>query len=128
AVIAADHESAAVIAAAAGRRALRLLSVGRRGEGIRLIESKIDGFAQALLLEHAGRDYRVRLPLPGTFQVDNALLAAGLVIATGGEGAQTLPAPAPPKGGQGRLALVREGRGAPRLFHYVPPTHAPGHA
>ena len=92
AVIAADHEAAAVIAAAAGRRGLRLLSVGRRGEGIRLIESRIDGFAQALVLEYAGRDYRVRLPLPGAFQVDNALLAAGLVIATGGKASETFAA------------------------------------
>ncbi len=79
AVVAADHEGATVIAAAAKRRGLRLLGVGRRGEGIRLIESRIDGFEQALALEYAGRDYRVRLPLPGAFQVDNALLAAGLV-------------------------------------------------
>jgi len=85
AVIAADHEHADVVAAAARRRDLRLVSVGRRGEGIRLLESRIDGFAQALALEHAGRNYRVRLPLPGEFQVENALVAAGLVIATGGD-------------------------------------------
>src|SRR5215468_9856315 len=50
AVIAADHEHADVVAAAARRRDLRLVSVGRRGEGIRLLESRIDGFAQALAL------------------------------------------------------------------------------
>src|SRR5262249_19559575 len=119
AVIAADHESAAVIAAAAGRRALRLLSVGRRGEGIRLIESKIDGFAQALSLEHAGRDYRVRLPLPGTFQVDNALLAAGLVVATGGKASETFAALAQLKGAKGRLELVGERSGAPIFVDYA---------
>jgi UDP-N-acetylmuramoyl-L-alanyl-D-glutamate--2,6-diaminopimelate ligase len=119
AVIAADHESAAVIAAAAGRRALRLLSVGRRGEGIRLIESKIDGFAQALSLEHAGRNYRVRLPLPGTFQVDNALLAAGLVIATGGKASETFAVLAQLKGAKGRLELVGERSGAPIFVDYA---------
>ncbi len=119
AVIAADHEAAAVIAAAAGRRGLRLLSVGRRGEGIRLIESRIDGFAQALVLEYAGRDYRVRLPLPGTFQVDNALLAAGLVIETGGKASETFAALADLKGAKGRLELVAERSGAPIFVDYA---------
>ncbi len=119
AVVAADHEGATVIAAAAKRRGLRLLGVGRRGEGIRLIESRIDGFEQALALEYAGRDYRVRLPLPGAFQVDNALLAAGLVIATGGKPSETFAALAQLKGAKGRLELVGEREGAPIFVDYA---------
>ena len=119
AVIAADHEHAAVVAAAARRRDLRLVSVGRRGEGIRLLESRIDGFAQALALAHAGRNYRVRLPLPGEFQVENALVAAGLVIATGGEPSATFAALAHLKGAKGRLELVGERSGAPIFVDYA---------
>src|SRR5262249_52732965 len=48
AVIAADHEYAEAVTAAATRRRLRLIPVGRRGDGIRLIESRIEGFAQVL--------------------------------------------------------------------------------
>jgi UDP-N-acetylmuramoyl-L-alanyl-D-glutamate--2,6-diaminopimelate ligase len=119
AVIAADHEQAEIVATAARRRNLRLLSVGRRGDGIRLIESRIEGFAQMLALEHAARNYRVRLPLPGAFQVDNALVAAGLVIATGGEPSATFAALGDLKGAKGRLELVGEHNGAPIFVDYA---------
>src|SRR5262249_33365998 len=58
AVIAADHEHADAVTAAATRRRLRLISVGRRGDGIRLIETRIEGFAQVIELSHAGRGHR----------------------------------------------------------------------
>ena len=119
AVIAADHAHADAVAAAAKQRRLRLLTVGRRGEGIRLVEIGIDGFAQVLRLEHAGNAYTVRLPLPGAFQVENALVAAGLVIATGGEPAAALLALAHLKGAKGRLELVGESNGAPIFVDYA---------
>jgi UDP-N-acetylmuramoyl-L-alanyl-D-glutamate--2,6-diaminopimelate ligase len=119
AVIAADHEYADVVAAAAKRRDLQRVSVGKRGEDIRLVANAIDGFAQMLVVEHGGRDYRVRLPLPGAFQVDNALVAAGLVIATGGEPSATFAALAHLKGAKGRLELVGERSGAPIFVDYA---------
>jgi UDP-N-acetylmuramoyl-L-alanyl-D-glutamate--2,6-diaminopimelate ligase len=119
AVIAADHEPAAAVAAAAGRRGLRLITVGRRGAGIRLLDAEIDGFAQVLRVTHAGRPYQVRLPLPGAFQVENALVAAGLAIATGSEPAATFAALAQLKGAKGRLELVGENNGAPIFVDYA---------
>jgi UDP-N-acetylmuramoyl-L-alanyl-D-glutamate--2,6-diaminopimelate ligase len=119
AVIAADHEPAEVVAAAAGRRGLRLITVGRRGAGIRLLDSDIDGFAQVLRLTHAGRPYSVRLPLPGAFQVENALVAAGLAIATGSDAAGTFAALAQLKGAKGRLEQVGENNGAPIFVDYA---------
>jgi len=119
AVIAADHEQAEIVATAARRRDLRLVTVGRRGKGIRLVKSRIDGFAQTLALEYAGREYRVCLPLPGEFQVDNALVAAGLVIATGGEPSATFAALGNLKGAKGRLELVGERNGAPIFVDYA---------
>src|SRR5262249_19759747 len=128
AVIAADHEEADAVTAAAARRRLRLVTVGRRGEGIRLLESSIEGFAQVLELSHAGREYRGRLPLPGAFpvenalgacQFENALVAAGLVIATGGEPAATFAALAHLKGAKGRLELLGERSGAPIFVDYA---------
>ena len=35
-----------------------------------------------------GKRYRVRLPLVGAFQVENALVAAGMAIATGSDPAK----------------------------------------
>jgi UDP-N-acetylmuramoyl-L-alanyl-D-glutamate--2,6-diaminopimelate ligase len=119
AVIAADHEHAGAVVAAAKQRRLRLLTVGRRGEGIRLGEIAIDGFAQVLALNHAGNAYKVRLPLPGAFQVENALVAAGLAIATGSEPAATFAALAHLKGAKGRLELVGESNGAPIFVDYA---------
>jgi UDP-N-acetylmuramoyl-L-alanyl-D-glutamate--2,6-diaminopimelate ligase len=119
AVIAADHEHAGAVIAAAKQRRLRLLTVGRRGEGIRLVGTAIDGFAQVLALKHAGNDYSIRLPLPGAFQVENALVAAGLAIATGSEPAATFRALAHLKGAKGRLELVGENHGAPIFVDYA---------
>ena len=119
AVVAADHEHADAVTAVAARRGLRLLTVGRRGTGIRLLDLAIDGFAQALSLDHAGRAYSVRLPLPGAFQVDNALVAAGLAIATGSDPAAVFAALAQLKGAKGRLELVGESAGAPIFVDYA---------
>ena len=55
------------------------------GEGIRLVEAAVEGFAQKLTLEHRGRRHTIKLPLVGEFQIENALVAAGLAIGTGSE-------------------------------------------
>jgi UDP-N-acetylmuramoyl-L-alanyl-D-glutamate--2,6-diaminopimelate ligase len=119
AVIAADHDSAAAVLAAAKRRRLRVLTVGRKGEGIRLTSAAVDGFAQTLRLTHAGSDYAVRLPLLGEFQIENALVAAGLAIATESEPAAVFAALANLKGAKGRLELVGERNGAPIFIDYA---------
>src|SRR5262249_13600912 len=82
AVIVPDSAEAATVIAAARRRGLDAMTVGRNGAGIRLVDSTIEGFAQSLRLAHAGRTYTVRLPLVGGFQVENALVAAGQAIAS----------------------------------------------
>src|SRR6185312_11076205 len=63
AVVAADSAEAATVIAAARRRGLAVLTVGRQGDGIRLVDAAIDGFAQRLRLAHAGKTYDARLPL-----------------------------------------------------------------
>ena len=119
AVICADNEHSADVFAAAKRRGLRLFEVGRQGRDIRLRDLAIDGFAQMVKLSYAGIDHTVRLPLPGYFQVENALLAAGLAITTGSDPAAVFPALAHLKGAKGRLELVGEKRGAPIFVDYA---------
>jgi UDP-N-acetylmuramoyl-L-alanyl-D-glutamate--2,6-diaminopimelate ligase len=68
---------------------------------------------------HAGNDYRIRLPLVGDFQIENALVAAGLVIATGGEPAAAFAALEHLQGAKGRLELVGERNGAPIFVDYA---------
>jgi UDP-N-acetylmuramoyl-L-alanyl-D-glutamate--2,6-diaminopimelate ligase len=119
AVIVADHDHADQAIAAAKQRRLRLLTVGRRGEGIRLNDSTIDGFAQVLKLTYAGTDYTVRLPLVGGFQVENALTAAGLAIATESDPRAVFAALEKLKGAKGRLDLAGERDGAPIFVDYA---------
>jgi UDP-N-acetylmuramoyl-L-alanyl-D-glutamate--2,6-diaminopimelate ligase len=119
AVIDVDHEHADAVVACATQRRLRLLTVGRKGAGIRLVGNAIDGFAQTLHAVHAGNDYRLRLPLVGDFQIENALVAAGLVIATGGEPAAVFAALAKLKGAKGRLELVGQKNGASIFVDYA---------
>ena len=62
---------------------------------------------------------RLKLPLVGAFQVENALVAAGLAIATGGEPGAVFAALAQLKGAKGRLDLVGERNGAPIFVDYA---------
>jgi UDP-N-acetylmuramoyl-L-alanyl-D-glutamate--2,6-diaminopimelate ligase len=119
AVIDVDHEHSGAAVAAAQKRGLRLLTVGRKGEGIRLTGAAIDGFAQAVTVEHAGRRHQFKLPLVGAFQVENALLAAGLAIATGGQADRVFAALASLKGARGRLDLIGDRDGAPVFVDYA---------
>src|SRR5262245_34713725 len=119
AVIEVDHQHADAMVKAAQTRGLKLITVGRNGSGIRLIASVIDGFAQRLTLAHGGRTFNVCLPLVGAFQVENAMVAAGLAIATGGEAVAVFAALASLKGAKGRLDLVGQRNGAPIFVDYA---------
>jgi UDP-N-acetylmuramoyl-L-alanyl-D-glutamate--2,6-diaminopimelate ligase len=119
AVISADHEESRSVIAAAKARGLKLITVGRKGDGIRLLGTSIDGFAQVLKIEHAGKRYELRLPLVGAFQVENALVAAGLAIATGGAPGAVFAALPRLKGAKGRLDFAGERNGAPIFIDYA---------
>jgi UDP-N-acetylmuramoyl-L-alanyl-D-glutamate--2,6-diaminopimelate ligase len=119
AVIATDHSFAAQVADAARGRGLRIIEVGRTGRDIRLTASAIDGFSQLLTLEYDGVRYRVRLPLVGAFQVENALVAAGQAIAAGGEASKVFAALEGLVGAKGRLELVGRKSGAPIFVDYA---------
>ncbi len=81
-------------------------TVGRAGQDLKLISSTQDGLEQHLVVESRAGLAQVALPLVGEFQVSNALVAAGLVIASGGEIGKTLHALQSLKGAKGRLELV----------------------
>jgi UDP-N-acetylmuramoyl-L-alanyl-D-glutamate--2,6-diaminopimelate ligase len=108
---------------AARARGLRIVAVGRKadgeGEGIRLIEADIDGFAQKLTIEHRGKRHAVRLPLVGEFQIENALVSAGLAIGTGSETDQVFEALEHLEGAKGRLERVAERNGASIFVDYA---------
>jgi UDP-N-acetylmuramoyl-L-alanyl-D-glutamate--2,6-diaminopimelate ligase len=104
-------------------RKLRLMTVGRAGEGsgegIRLVVTAIDGFGQKLTIEHRGRTRALRLPLVGEFQIENALVAAGLAIGTGSAADEVFASLEHLEGAKGRLELVGERSGAPIFVDYA---------
>jgi UDP-N-acetylmuramoyl-L-alanyl-D-glutamate--2,6-diaminopimelate ligase len=89
-----------------------VLTVGGKGELIRLVEQSPSPLGQTLMLEHGGKPYRLALPLIGAYQASNVLTAAGLVLATGGEWNATLSAMqrvAPVRGRLERAVISRGG-------------------
>jgi len=88
-----------------------ILSVGQRGQTLRLVERTPLPDGQHLQIEADDRRFEVRLPLAGAFQAENALIAAGLCIAAG-EPLETV------------IGALGELEGAPGRLQHV--GHAPG--
>ncbi len=119
AVIDVDHEHADEVVAAAAARRLSITTVGSKGTGIRLIHAAADGFAQRLRLQYRDEHFDVRLPLVGAFQVENALVAAGLALATGENAGPVFGALEQLSGAKGRLERVGASRGAQIFVDYA---------
>ena len=112
AVIWTDDPKSDEVAERARRAGRELLTVGRKGETIRLVEQTPTALGQALILEHAGKSHRLALPLIGAYQASNVLTAAGLVLATGGDWNATFSAMqrvAPVRGRLERAVISRDG-------------------
>jgi UDP-N-acetylmuramoyl-L-alanyl-D-glutamate--2,6-diaminopimelate ligase len=119
AVIGADDCYAGRVTDAAKKRGLKIMTVGEHGDDIKFVVGAIDGFAQVVTMGYGGRSYKVKLPLVGAFQVQNAGLAAGLAIATGAEPARVFAALEKLSGAKGRLELAGTHNGAPIFIDYA---------
>lgn len=82
------------------RRGIALMTVGRAGETIRLLEQSPTALGQTLVLQHGEGTYRLALPLIGAYQAANVLVAGALAMATGSSFEQVFS-------GMQRLAPVR---------------------
>lgn len=124
AVIWADDEWSAKAIGHAQRRGLRVLTVGEKADGqglsIRLSARTPTQLGQSLEIEFAGAARKIDLPLIGAYQAANALVSAGLVLASGGNPAQVFDALArlqPVRGRLERAAITR--LGAPVYVDYA---------
>jgi UDP-N-acetylmuramoyl-L-alanyl-D-glutamate--2,6-diaminopimelate ligase len=106
AVINVDTPYANAVLSAAKARHLQVFAVGRGGGDLRLTATAMEADAQRLQIEYRGRSFSVALPLVGDFQIENALVAAGIVIASGVQAARVVPALETLRGAKGRLELV----------------------
>jgi UDP-N-acetylmuramoyl-L-alanyl-D-glutamate--2,6-diaminopimelate ligase len=119
AIVNADAEHAAQVIAAARDSGRSVLTVGRAGEGLKLESVAREGFEQRLHVSHGGESYDIRFPLPGDYQASNALLAAGLAIASGDPAARVLPTLADLVGVKGRLEIAGRVRGGLIVIDYA---------
>jgi len=119
-VVNADAVRAREFVDAARARHLRLVTVGERGETLRLVSRAPHDDAQTLEIAYGGRLHRVELPLVGDFQAANALVAAGLAIGMGDPPERVFAVCARLRGAPGRLEKVACSRaGAPIYVDYA---------
>jgi len=119
AVVNAGGAEAVRVIDAVRRRGIRLITTGFGGETLQLAEIARDGFAQRVALRVDGRDITLRFPLLGTYQVENALLAAGLAMASGETADAALGTLEQLRGVAGRLEIVSEHKGGLAVVDYA---------
>ena len=120
AVVWTDDARSEQVVALAKARGHKLLTIGRKGETIRLIEQAPSPLGQKLQIEHEGQTYQLALPLIGAYQAANVLTAAGLVLATGGNWDETFSAMQRVAPVRGRLErAVISGSGVPVYVDYA---------
>ncbi|HEY0446133.1 MAG TPA: UDP-N-acetylmuramoyl-L-alanyl-D-glutamate--2,6-diaminopimelate ligase [Allosphingosinicella sp.] len=120
AVIWADDPKSAEVDRRCGERGLRRVTVGARGEALRLVERASTQLGQRLTVEAEGKRHVVEIPLIGAYQAANVLTAAGLVLATGGGMEETfanLSRVQPVRGRLERAVITRAG--APVYVDYA---------
>jgi len=120
AVVWADDPASTRVAELAVERGLKLLTVGTKGETLKLVKREATQLGQTLTIEAEGKTHILKLPLIGGYQAANALTAAGLVLATGGDLATTfqhLARVQPVRGRLERAAISKAG--APVYVDYA---------
>ncbi len=85
---------------------IEVLTVGRKGTFLKLNRVEHERAKQRAEIVHDGEIYEIDLPLAGDFQIANALVSAGLAIATGTSAPTVMAALEKLKGAPGRLDLV----------------------
>jgi len=119
-VLNADSPYSQRIAEICRARGHRVILFGHTEGDIRLVERSDEDSGQRIKIELLGQTYDLRIALPGAFQVDNLMAAAGLAMATG-MSADAIAAGLPQLAGvRGRLELVADlDNGAPIYIDYA---------
>ena len=95
------------------------MTTGLAGETLHLTRVERRGFGQVLELVHAGVSRNVQLPLIGTYQAGNVLVAAALALAVGEPADAVLAAFPTLRGVRGRLEVVAEAQGGIAVVDYA---------
>lgn len=117
AVVSADGAYATRVANIAGFAGSNAKKVGFAGDYIKLNEVENLQSGQRMDFDLLGENYKVDLPLIGVFQVENALVAAGLALSTNDVDVDhVMAALAELEGAKGRLELVGTSAKGGRIF------------
>ncbi|MEM9495643.1 MAG: UDP-N-acetylmuramoyl-L-alanyl-D-glutamate--2,6-diaminopimelate ligase [Pseudomonadota bacterium] len=119
AVINMDGEGAEKMLSRVMARGLRRLTTGAKGSDIRLASARPTETGTALQVVCDGRTLDIALPLIGEFQAENALLAAGLVVACGEGAADAVAALEKLRPAPGRMERVADLRGGAIYVDYA---------
>lgn len=119
AVVNADGEGGAEVAAGAAERGLRLITTGARGDTLRLTQLSPEPAGLRIEVATGAGNFRLRLPLIGAFQAENALLAAGIVMASGRRAQEVLPLLEKLPGVPGRMQHAADIDGAGVFVDYA---------
>ena len=122
AILNADGDAFEDVANICWARGHRILSVGKKGD-LRLRSQEPTAIGQELIVSYDGDIYPISLPLIGDFQASNALIAAGLIIASGIDAADALNALGDLTPVRGRLELAGHNAGGASV--YVDYAHTP---
>ncbi len=83
AVVNADADACETITQLCKSRDICVITYGRNGRAIQLLDATPAGAGQTIDVVILDKRHRISIPLAGSFQVMNALCAAGLALATG---------------------------------------------
>lgn len=119
AVIDADSDVAGEVIGHCKDRGLHVLTTGRKGADLRILNMSAQAASIDLTIVHDGRERAILLPLAGEFMASNALVAAGLCLATGAVPDAVFAALENLQGAPGRLERAGERNGAPVLIDYA---------
>ena len=106
AVVNCDTEEGTTFMFAALDRGATVFTVGEGGAHIDVTEVTPEGRGQRIKGKLVGEDFEVLLPLVGRFQVSNAVVAAGLAMASGVPNDVAIEALAHLQGAKGRLEFA----------------------
>jgi UDP-N-acetylmuramoyl-L-alanyl-D-glutamate--2,6-diaminopimelate ligase len=98
---------------------LPTVQTGAAGRDVKLVKCSPHLSGLTLEVEAGGKVYFLKAPLIGAFQAENALLAAGIVIAAGGRFEEVLPLLEKVEGARGRMQHVAKIAGAGVYVDYA---------
>ena len=114
-----DGKGAFDVCKVAEKRQLRLITTGAQGNDIKLLDATPHQSGQSIKVAAGGREWVLDVSLIGAFQIENALLAAGVVIAAGNSEEEVIPLLASLSGVPGRMEHVADVQGGSVYVDYA---------